>query len=162
MARSKKSRNVAPYSMKGFPKHATASPLTNDNEPDWSKMNINAKSENLPKLPDELIAKPPELTDKQKKMKEEYPELFHARHEGGKNNMKVRLQAVEQAMDAGGDMIPVGAAIGLGSKVLQGDFGVDDLKKYGVKYFTKKAAKVKKGAEKLLSGGQWLYDKLNK
>ena len=59
-------------------------------------------------------------------------------------------------------MIPVGAAMGLGSKVLQGDFGVDDLKKYGVKYITKKADKVKKGAEKLLSGGQWVYNQLNK
>ena len=31
MVRSKKNRNVAPYSMKGFPKHATTSPLYNDN-----------------------------------------------------------------------------------------------------------------------------------
>tara|TARA_R100000231_G_scaffold126524_1_gene97108 strand:- start:107 stop:592 length:486 start_codon:yes stop_codon:yes gene_type:complete len=161
MARSKKSRNVAPYSMKGFPKHATASPLTNDNEPDWSKMDITATSKNLPKLPDEVISRT-ELTDKQKKMKEKYPDLFKARHEGGKNTLKARLQSVEQGMDMGGDMIPVGAAMGLGSKLLQGDFGVDDIKKYGVKYLTKKANKIKKGAEKLLSGGQWLYDKLNK
>ena len=156
MARSKKSRNVTPYSMKGFPKHATTSPLTNDDEPDWSKMNINATSKNQPKLTDDVY-KPTNLTEKEKENLKNYPDLY-----SGKKNLKARLQAVEEMADKGGDFVPIGAAMGLGSKVLQGDFGVDDLKKYGVKYLTKKANKVKKGAEKLLSGGKWIYDQLNK
>jgi len=161
MARTKNNRSGLAYKMRGFPKHQTTSPLTNDNEPDWSKMDININTPNLPTLTKEQIGEE-KLTDAQIEMKKKYPELFHARHEGGKNNMKVRLQAVEQAMDAGGDVIPVGAAMGLGSKILQGDFGLNDAKKYAIKYATKKANKVKKGTEKLLQGGQWIYNQLNK
>tara|TARA_R100000995_G_C3472496_1_gene119069 strand:+ start:794 stop:1276 length:483 start_codon:yes stop_codon:yes gene_type:complete len=36
MARTKKNRNVAPYSMKGFPAHATTSPLT-ETWGEWAK-----------------------------------------------------------------------------------------------------------------------------
>lgn len=48
MARSKKSRNVTPYSMKGFPTHATTSHLQ-DNHTwlDWGKSKLQKGKENL-------------------------------------------------------------------------------------------------------------------
>ena len=56
MARSKKSRNTAPYSMKGFPAHATTSPLTNDDEIDYSKISANMELSEDQKLKSRKLA----------------------------------------------------------------------------------------------------------
>ena len=134
---------------------------THDGEPDWSKMNISATGDNKALLTEDQIGKE-KLTDEQKETKEKYPELYEARYGDGKNTIKTRLQAVEQGMDMGGDFIPVGAAMGLGSKVLQGDVSAEDLKKLGISYVTKKADKFKKGASSIIQGAQNIYGKLNK
>ena len=41
MARTKNNRSRSSYKMKGFPKHATTSPLTSDDEVDYSKFSAN-------------------------------------------------------------------------------------------------------------------------
>ena len=56
MARSKKSRNAALYSMKGFPAHATTSPLTNDDEIDYSKISANMELNEDQKLKSRELA----------------------------------------------------------------------------------------------------------
>ena len=104
----------------------------NDKEKkDFPMLSANDPNPNLKPLPKSLYTRSNPLTDEQKKMKENYPELYKARYEGGKTNMKVRLQSVQQGMDQIKDYDPTGlsSAISTTAGVAEGTKGGRDILK---------------------------------
>ena len=99
--------------------------VNNNKKEDFSMFSANMDTKNKP------VYKPsiPTLTDKQKKMKEKYPELYEARHGGGKNTMKVRLQSVQHGMDKMSNYDPTGvsSAISAGAGYAEGRKGGKEL-----------------------------------
>jgi hypothetical protein len=170
MARTKNNRNVAPYSMKGFPAHATTSPLTND-EPDWSKMNISATGDNSNIDTSEFDSTSWKLTPEQEKFKQEYPELWAARNDPDKSSwdftLKERLQSIQHGMGKAKKYDPTGFAdvIGTAAGVAEGTKNIKDLGKSTVNVIggkLKTGKKIIDKSTKAIGTANNLYKNLNK
>ena len=172
MARSKKSRNVTPYSMKGFPMHATTSPLTNDNEPDWDTLLQGGATGDHSNIDtSEFDSTSWELTPEQEKFKQEYPELWAARNDPDKRSkdftLKERLQSVQHGMGKAKKYDPTGFAdvIGTTAGVVEGTKNIKDLGKSTVNVIggkLKTGKKIIDKSTKVIGAANKLYKHLNK
>lgn len=161
MARSKKSRNVTPYSMKGFPTHATVSPLTNDNEPDWDTL-LQGGATSETKLADtsKFDSTSWEYTPEEEEFKQKYPELWAARNDPNKRSidftLKERLQSVQHGMDKVKKYDPTGLSgvIGTTAGVVEGEKNLKDLGKASFDVIGGKLKTGKKIIDKARKGAQ--------
>ena len=172
MARTKSNRSGLSYKMKGFPKHATVSPLTNDNEPDWDTLLKGGATGDHSNIDtSEFDSTSWELTPEQEKFKQEYPELWAARNDPDKSSwdftLKERLQSVQHGMGKAQKYDPTGFAgvIGTAAGVVEGEKNLKDLGKAGLNVIggkLKTGKKIIDKTTKTIGNVDKLYKHLNK